>query len=285
MTWDQPGSGPDNRTLPASSTRPVWPCLSSMKPGLAVFERDHTESPQAFPPNWQQPVSYRIDGGVGALISFLHQQLVADSVWVDHCVESISQEDDGLAIHVRHGGEALTLRARHVVMTLPPHLAATTVRYAPPLPANVEAALLTTPTWMGQAMKVVVTYAQPFWREQGLSGTALSYAGPVQQFHDASPQNSATGAALRLDRRWQRYTHPAGRRTPSRGDCTSGATLRSRPARGPPAMPKWTGRVSASRTVRSQGPTPASIPATAIRSCKSHSWQAVSTGPAQRSRP
>ena len=162
--------------------------------GLAVFERDHTEPPQAFPPNWQQPVSYRIDGGVGALISFLHQQLVADSVWVDHCVKSISQEDDCLALHVSHGGEALILRAQHVVMTLPPHLAATTVRYGPPLPANVEAALLATPTWMGQAMKVVVTYTQPFWREQGLSGTALSYAGPVQQFHDASPQDGASGA-------------------------------------------------------------------------------------------
>jgi monoamine oxidase len=162
--------------------------------GLAVVERDRREPPQVFPPNWQQPVSYRIDDGVGALISFLHQQLVVDSVRVDHRVESISQEDGCLALHVSHDGDALHLRAQHVVMTLPPHLAATTVRYGPPLPANVETALLATPTWMGRAMKVVITYSEPFWRRRGLSGMGLSYAGPVQQFHDASPRDGAGGA-------------------------------------------------------------------------------------------
>ena len=79
-------------------------------------------------------------------------------------------------------------------MTLPPHLAATTIDYAPSLPEPLQAAMLATPTWMGQAMKVLVTYERPFWREEGLSGMGLSYAGPVLQFHDASPVAGSSGA-------------------------------------------------------------------------------------------
>jgi monoamine oxidase len=47
---------------------------------------------------------------------------------------------------------------------------------------------------MGQAMKVLLVYAQPFWRQQGLSGLGISSFGPVAQFHDASPADGAVGA-------------------------------------------------------------------------------------------
>ena len=51
-----------------------------------------------------------------------------------------------------------------------------------------------TQTWMGQAMKVSIVYQTPFWRQRELSGLAVSYRGPVQQFHDASPDDGSCGA-------------------------------------------------------------------------------------------
>ena len=162
--------------------------------GLSVFEAAAGTRPQAFAPDWQQPPSYRIGGGVASLSEYLHDRLPHATVRLDHRVRSIRLEDDTMVIHADTATGQQGLRARQVIVALPPHLAATTVRYAPGLPQAVEAAMRATPTWMGQAMKVVVTYERPFWREHGLSGLGLSYAGPVQQFHDASPMDGASGA-------------------------------------------------------------------------------------------
>ncbi|MFN2166304.1 MAG: flavin monoamine oxidase family protein, partial [Anaerolineae bacterium] len=162
--------------------------------GLSVFEAAASARPQAFAPDWQQPISYRIDGGVASLIDYLYGRLPHDAVRLGQRVRSIILERDTMVIHTDTAEGRQRLRARHVIVTLPPHLAVTAVRYTPSLSEAVESAMRATPTWMGQAMKVVVTYARPFWREQGFSGLGLSYAGPVQQFHDASPMDGAGGA-------------------------------------------------------------------------------------------
>ena len=76
----------------------------------------------------------------------------------------------------------------------PPHLAEASIDYQPALPTAVSQALQQTQTWMGQAMKVSIVYPTPFWRQRELSGLAVSYRGPVQQFHDASPDDESCGA-------------------------------------------------------------------------------------------
>lgn len=43
------------------------------------------------------------------------------------------------------------------------------------------------PTWMAGQAKAVAIYDWPFWREAGLSGQVTSWAGPLQEIHDASP--------------------------------------------------------------------------------------------------
>jgi len=45
----------------------------------------------------------------------------------------------------------------------------------------------------GQA-KVIAVYDRPFWRDQNLSGDAVSHCGPLVQIHDASPMDSGQGA-------------------------------------------------------------------------------------------
>jgi monoamine oxidase len=95
--------------------------------------------------------------------------------------------------------EIVHYKASHVIVTLPPQLAATAIEYTPPLDSITFQSMLKTKTWMAHAMKVALIYSKPFWRTNGLSGMAMTYdtcdKNPVQQYHDASPQEADNGDA------------------------------------------------------------------------------------------
>lgn len=57
----------------------------------------------------------------------------------------------------------------------------------PPLPASATQAMNVISTWMAGQAKAVAVYDSPFWKEAGLSGDAMSRAGPIVEIHDASP--------------------------------------------------------------------------------------------------
>jgi monoamine oxidase len=42
--------------------------------------------------------------------------------------------------------------------------------------------------------KLVAVYAQPFWRDAGLNGDAISHRSPLAEIHDASPAHAREGA-------------------------------------------------------------------------------------------
>jgi monoamine oxidase len=65
------------------------------------------------------------------------------------------------------------VRARQLVLALPPRLVHERIQFEPPLPAAVQEALATTPTWMAAQAKAVTTFSQPFWRAAGQSGNAF----------------------------------------------------------------------------------------------------------------
>ena len=44
---------------------------------------------------------------------------------------------------------------------------------------------------MGSVIKVNAIYDRPFWREQGLNGTATSDTGPIEITYDNSPRDGA----------------------------------------------------------------------------------------------
>ncbi|HEX7985505.1 MAG TPA: FAD-dependent oxidoreductase, partial [Duganella sp.] len=48
-----------------------------------------------------------------------------------------------------------------------------------------------TATWMAPHAKYVAIYDEPFWRAQGLSGSAHSGGGPLGEIHDASMQGGS----------------------------------------------------------------------------------------------
>jgi monoamine oxidase len=73
-----------------------------------------------------------------------------------------------------------------VVVALPPALAVASIDFDPPLPEPLAATAAATPVWMGSTAKVVVRYAEAFWRRDGLAGAAVSHRGPLREVHDMS---------------------------------------------------------------------------------------------------
>jgi monoamine oxidase len=78
--------------------------------------------------------------------------------------------------------------ARRVIVALPPALAGR-IEYDPPLPSQRDQ--LTQRMPMGTVIKCIAVYDEPFWREDGLTGQAISLPGPAQVVFDNTPPNGS----------------------------------------------------------------------------------------------
>jgi monoamine oxidase len=90
-------------------------------------------------------------------------------------------------------GKSFSLRAKHVIVTIPPTLAGR-IEYDPPLPALRDQ--LTQRMPMGSVIKVQAIYDEPFWRADGLTGFATSDEGPVKLSFDNSPPDGKPGVLM-----------------------------------------------------------------------------------------
>jgi monoamine oxidase len=84
-------------------------------------------------------------------------------------------------------------RARRVIVALPPALAGR-IQYEPALPALRDGLMQRMP--QGNLVKVQAVYEQPFWRAEGLSGTAIADVGPCNVMFDSSPRSGRPGILL-----------------------------------------------------------------------------------------
>ena len=182
--------------------------------GDAVFDRGVDVSPQRFSPPSAVMESWRLVGGVGALTERLLAGVPVNHIHLNHIVHEIADNPHGLLVSAVTPDGQRTYLAQQVICTLPPRLIADTIAFAPALPDTVITALRETQTWMGQAMKTLLVYDRPFWRDRGLSGLGVSYAGPVAQFHDASPPDGSLGALFGWlgNHSYSRSLSPAERR-------------------------------------------------------------------------
>ncbi|WP_405824886.1 FAD-dependent oxidoreductase [Streptomyces sp. NBC_01390] len=121
----------------------------------------------------------RVTGGAARVPHWLAEGL-GERVLLDAPVRAIVHRGAGVEVDTARG----TVRARRVIVAVPPQLAAA-IRFEPGLPHARLAALRSLP--MGAVVKVSAVYDRPFWREQGLSGTALTDQGPVTAVFDNSP--------------------------------------------------------------------------------------------------
>jgi monoamine oxidase len=92
--------------------------------------------------------------------------------------------------HVRVESRRLNVLARRVIVAIPPVLTAG-IDFRPNLPAMRAELARRMP--QGTLLKVTAVYDRPFWREQGLTGGAISINGPVNVTFDDSPHDGSPG--------------------------------------------------------------------------------------------
>ncbi|MEM7211038.1 MAG: NAD(P)/FAD-dependent oxidoreductase [Pseudomonadota bacterium] len=138
--------------------------------------------------------SLRIDGGLGRIIVGLSSAIVPDQVHLGHRVTQIAQRTDALIATFETATGSDEIEAQHVVLALPPRLAAASIRFDPTLPDQTAEAMRNVPTWMAGHAKILAIYDTPFWRNIGLNGDAMSHVGPLAEVHDACPMDALHGA-------------------------------------------------------------------------------------------
>ncbi len=116
----------------------------------------------------------RVVGGLQQVPLRLAERLGSD-VFLSQPVRTLEWSDDGV-VAVADG---VTVRARFAIVALAPNLYER-ISFAPPLPRLQQQ--MHQHLSMGFVIKVHAVYDRPFWREQGLSGTAFS---PYELSHEA----------------------------------------------------------------------------------------------------
>lgn len=130
----------------------------------------------------------RFTDGMQQLSLGLARQL-GDRVLLRRPVRRISQDGSGVSV-LADGMEVL---ADQAIVALPPGLAGR-IAYEPALPPLRDA--LTQRMPMGTAIKLMLVYDRPFWREAGLSGFVITDRHVPQLLYDNSPEDASCGVLL-----------------------------------------------------------------------------------------
>ncbi len=146
----------------------------------AIYEAISTSPHQLvqLPPN-DEP-SYRIKGGTATLINALAQSLDSDQIILSQIVKSIELHGERLEVI----SDKKRFVAKKVIATLPPNLFVQSIDIRPRLPAELLQIAKSTHIWMGESIKISLSYQQAFWRAPGFSGTIVSNVGPIPEMYD-----------------------------------------------------------------------------------------------------
>jgi monoamine oxidase len=104
-------------------------------------------------------------------------------------VRRIEHSDRGVTLH----GDGDSVSGRRAIVAIPPTLAGR-IAYDPPLPGHRDQ--LTQRMPQGTVIKTMAIYERPFWRDDGLNGTATSVEGPAKVILDNSPPDGTPGVLL-----------------------------------------------------------------------------------------
>jgi monoamine oxidase len=151
------------------------------------------QPPQAYRDTESWANARRLTGGMGQLVESFLARLSDFPQWYGWSLQQVKQQPDcALALTLVHSsGEIRVCYCQRLVITAPPRIVASMIRFEPELDTHLLHKLLDVPTWMAGQAKVMVTYPQPFWREAGLSGAALAASAdaPLREIFDASGED------------------------------------------------------------------------------------------------
>lgn len=170
------------------------PTIEQHTVGAMLFEQSKTGPVQRHVlPEGAVERSVRLEGGIQSLIDAIASSLPPEIIELDTRVNAIQLDEANEVIieAEQTDGKKKSIRAAALILALPPRIAVERIAFSPTLPDGLMASLKDKPTWMAGQAKAVAVYDRPFWREDGLSGQVTSWAGPLQEIHDASPDNGS----------------------------------------------------------------------------------------------
>ncbi|MGC8480074.1 MAG: flavin monoamine oxidase family protein [Acidimicrobiales bacterium] len=154
--------------------------------GDALFEPD-TSGTRRVQGNPIDVPSMRFTWGAQSLANRIADELPSQSLSLRDPVSTVRVANEGVEVESASG----TIHANQLIIAVSPVLAAEAIDFAPSLPARLLDVCTRTQVWMGNTVKVVAHYDEPFWRLAGLAGAAVSYRGPFREIHDHSgPEGS-----------------------------------------------------------------------------------------------
>lgn len=130
----------------------------------------------------------RFEGGAYEIAARIAKQL-GERVVLGAAVERVVADSEGVTV----SGPTATVRARQVIVALPPPLCAA-IEFEPQLPAARQT--LQKQWHMGALTKCFAIYDEPFWRADGASGEALSDDSLASLTFDVSPPDGSSGVLV-----------------------------------------------------------------------------------------
>jgi monoamine oxidase len=129
--------------------------------------------------------THLIEGGSPELARRLGEDL-GEALRLSRPVRRVRQSDASVEVEA----EGIEVQAEHAVIATPPVLASQ-IDYEPGLP--IDHSHFNRRFQAGSIMRVHTTYAEPFWRVDGLSGQTADLASPVSVSIDQSPSSGRPG--------------------------------------------------------------------------------------------
>ncbi len=131
--------------------------------------------------------SWRLKSGLSALTDALADRLPDKRKLTGTRITDLRKTAAGI---IAQSARETEIEAQVVVFAAPPRLIAEVTRFEPALTQDAVLSMQAVPTWMAGQAKAVAVYETAFWRDQGLSGDAMSRVGPMVEIHDASPSDT-----------------------------------------------------------------------------------------------
>ena len=184
-SWFWPQMHPRITQLIDDLMLPIFPQYSQ---GGYLLENQQNSAPIRYGSGFEQsPTSMRIAGGMQSVVDALLASLPSHRVQLNSTVTHVhSQENHHSSVILMHNNQPETIETAHVIFAMPLRLLADRVVFTPSLPTETTQHFSSTATWMAAHAKFFAIYDTPFWREEGLSGSASSRIGPLVEIHDAS---------------------------------------------------------------------------------------------------
>jgi monoamine oxidase len=178
------------RELVHTATRPIFGAepreLSLLFVLFYIASSGNERHPGTFQRNFDTrngAQQWRFVGG-SQLIALKIARELGSRVVLSSPARRIEQSGAGVTVI----SDRVIVRAKRVIVAVPPTLAGR-IDYEPLLPFQRDQ--LTQRFGQGTLTKVAAVYERPFWRDEGLTGTAISTSGPVTATFDDSPPDAS----------------------------------------------------------------------------------------------